>query len=247
MRTWWTWASVLALCLSPALAQARDRGHDRRDDGGRHASARRQAERREPRARNSASSSRGIQRSQRSGDRPNWSTRQRSDSGRDGGRRWSSRNDRSGWDRDRRNDSGWRGSYRTAPRRGWPLLRVRPLRHPSYYRYGYYYGHGYYFPRYYYDYDRYRAHASIRILVEPEETEVYVDGYYAGVVDDFDGVFQRLNLTPGGHEITLRLDGFQTWRADVFVNPGRTLRLRHDMLPGPGDPELYDSGAYEEP
>ena len=37
----------------------------------------------------------------------------------------------------------------------------------------------------------------VRVLVEPTETRVYVDGYYAGVVDDFDGIFQRLNLVPG--------------------------------------------------
>ena len=49
--------------------------------------------------------------------------------------------------------------------------------------------------------------ASARVQVKPKETEVYVDGYLAGVADDFDGTFQRLHLRPGGHEITLFLDG----------------------------------------
>ena len=31
----------------------------------------------------------------------------------------------------------------------------------------------------------------------PSEARVYVDGYYAGTVDDFDGLFQRLNVSPG--------------------------------------------------
>jgi hypothetical protein len=35
---------------------------------------------------------------------------------------------------------------------------------------------------------------------------VYVDGFYPGIVDDFNGVvFQALPLTPGGHTIILYL------------------------------------------
>ena len=30
---------------------------------------------------------------------------------------------------------------------------------------------------------------SVRIQAEPKTAEVYVDGFYAGIVDDFDGVF----------------------------------------------------------
>ena len=52
--------------------------------------------------------------------------------------------------------------------------------------------------------------ASVRLDVKPKEAEVYVDGYYAGVVDDFDGTFQRLRVEPGEHEIELWLDGYRT-------------------------------------
>ena len=38
---------------------------------------------------------------------------------------------------------------------------------------------------------------AIRLKVKPREAQVYVDGYYAGNVDDFDGVFQRLHLGTG--------------------------------------------------
>src|SRR5690348_18075962 len=54
--------------------------------------------------------------------------------------------------------------------------------------YGGYYG---YSPGYYRS--RYRDGGSVRIQVEPSKTRVYVDGYYAGIVDDFDGIFQRLS------------------------------------------------------
>ena len=39
---------------------------------------------------------------------------------------------------------------------------------------------------------RYRDSGSLRVIVDPEKTRVYVDGYYAGIADDFDGIFQRL-------------------------------------------------------
>ena len=65
------------------------------------------------------------------------------------------------------------------------------------------------------------------------ETEVFVDGYYAGSVDDFDGFFQRLHLEPGEHEVTLYLAGHRTERQSVYLQPGRTFRIRHTMEPLP--------------
>ena len=45
---------------------------------------------------------------------------------------------------------------------------------------------------------RYAAPESdLRINVKPREASVYVDGYFAGRVEDFDGAFQRLHATPG--------------------------------------------------
>lgn len=49
----------------------------------------------------------------------------------------------------------------------------------------------------------YPPDSSLRLQVSPKETEVFVDGYYAGTVDDFDGMFQRLHLERGEHEVAL--------------------------------------------
>jgi hypothetical protein len=76
---------------------------------------------------------------------------------------------------------------------------------------------------------------SVRVLVDPPEARVYVDGYYAGVVDDFDGLFQRLNTSPGRHEIMLKLEGYKTHRIKVYVAPDSTLKLRYDMQKGAGE------------
>jgi hypothetical protein len=80
-----------------------------------------------------------------------------------------------------------------------------------------------------------RAAGSIRVLVDPAEARVYVDGYYAGTVDDFDGLFQRLNVSPGRHEISLKLEGYRTHRLKVYAASGGTLKLHHDMVRGAGE------------
>ena len=92
---------------------------------------------------------------------------------------------------------------------------------PAYYRRGYGYG--------------YRDSGSVRIIVDPERTRVYVDGYYAGIVDDFDGILQRLNVPPGRHDITLKLEGYRTQHFKVYVPVDNTIKIHYDMVRGSGE------------
>ena len=88
---------------------------------------------------------------------------------------------------------------------------------------------------------------GIRIQVKPakDEAQVYVDGARAGVVDDFDGVFQRLNLPTGRHDVEIRLAGHETFRQLVFVSPGRTYTLRHQLEPDSGQMAATESQPHE--
>lgn len=74
---------------------------------------------------------------------------------------------------------------------------------------------------------------AVRLKIKPREAQVIVDGYYAGIVNEFDGVFQSLRLSPGGHKIEIRLDGFEALSFDVHVQPDRTLTLTQNMKPTP--------------
>jgi hypothetical protein len=71
--------------------------------------------------------------------------------------------------------------------------------------------------------------ASVRLEVKPKQAEVYVDGYYAGIVDDFNGTFQRLHVAPGEHEIELYYDGYRTTRQHVYLTPDNTFKLKYTM------------------
>ncbi len=94
---------------------------------------------------------------------------------------------------------------------------------PSYYRRSRGYGYGY------------RDSGSVRIIVDPEKTRVYVDGYYAGIADDFDGILQRLHVPPGRHDITLKLEGYRTQHFKVYVPVDDTIKIHYDMVRGTGE------------
>lgn len=100
--------------------------------------------------------------------------------------------------------------------------------HPFYY--GGFYGPPYPYARVYYGFPD-RAPAELRIEVKPVEAEVYVDSYLAGIVDEFDGFFQRLRLSPGAHEIVIYLDGYRTIREKLYLGPGASYKLRRAMEP----------------
>ena len=79
------------------------------------------------------------------------------------------------------------------------------------------------------------AAVSLRLQVTPREASVFVDGYAAGVVDDYDGVFQRLRLVPGPHEVVIYHPGHRTLRQNIYYNPGSTHTIRGTLdalLPG---------------
>lgn len=73
--------------------------------------------------------------------------------------------------------------------------------------------------------------SDARFLVSPRTAEVYIDGALAGIVDQYDGVFQSLRLSPGTHQVSLYLDGHRRHDTNVYVAPGSTLKLRHTMEP----------------
>jgi hypothetical protein len=93
-----------------------------------------------------------------------------------------------------------------------------------------------FYPPYAYGPAYYAPTASLRVQVSPRDTEVFVDGYYAGLVDNFDGMFQGLRLEPGEHDVTLYREGFRSVTQKIFLQDRGTFRIRHTMEPLlPGD------------
>jgi hypothetical protein len=68
----------------------------------------------------------------------------------------------------------------------------------------------------------------LRLRVEPRTAEVYVDGAYAGTVDEFGGTAQRL-LPAGIHRVELVAPGFETFTVDVRIPDNDTITFARDL------------------
>ncbi len=226
--------AVVAMLGAPLLqdsAEAQGRGGDRQATGGRG----------------------GGRGGERAAPAPRTGRQQAAPATRGGGRRVTPAPDKGN-----RGVAGPRRTGRIAaqPRRGGVVIGAyyRPLYYSSFYS-PYYNGfYDPYYYRYYGGYSAYgagrvyRADSSLRLQVSPRTTEVFVDGYYAGTVDEYDGVFQRLRLEPGEYEVGLYLPGYRTVTQRVLLQPNRTLRILHEMVPlGPSDSPERRPAATGEP
>jgi hypothetical protein len=166
-----------------------------------------------------------------------------------------------------RNDGNWNNGYRVySPRykaynnryySGYPYYGyARP-----YYYYPYAFGYGphgrgyFYFDLHYnsyvfypptvYRYDNYGSYygtygyptGELRLQVRPRDAQVFIDGSYAGTVDDFDGTFQSLRLESGDYQVEIVLPGYEPLDFDVHITPGEKVVYKGDLLPEqPGQP-----------
>ena len=76
-----------------------------------------------------------------------------------------------------------------------------------------------------------RAYGGVRIQSSARDAQVFADGYYVGIVDDFDGTFQHLNLEAGPHRIEIRMPNSNAppIAFDVNVQPGQTVTYHADV------------------
>jgi len=123
--------------------------------------------------------------------------------------------------------------------------------YPRYYYHPYAYGYGpagrghFYFDLSYnsyiwhpysvYRYDTYGSYGypvgELRLRVHPTDAQVFIDGSYAGRVDDFDGVFQSLRLEEGEYQVEIVLPGFEPLAFNVRIYPGEKTTYEGDLIP----------------
>lgn len=82
--------------------------------------------------------------------------------------------------------------------------------------------------------------SSARLEVKPRDAQVYLDGYFVGIVDQFDGIFQRLDVPTGEHDLVVYLKGFKSYRQRTLFRPGETYHFKAILEPLP-------AGLAEEP
>lgn len=75
----------------------------------------------------------------------------------------------------------------------------------------------------------YREVGSLRLKVKPANAQVHVDGYYVGVIDSYDGAFQRLGIEAGAHRIEVRAEGYEPVQFEVMITPGETITYKGEL------------------
>ena len=74
-------------------------------------------------------------------------------------------------------------------------------------------------------------YGGVALEMSPYDADVYVDGTYAGRVEDFDGSTEPLTLVPGTHRIEVQAPGFVPLTFDVGVQAGQVIPYRGDLQP----------------
>ena len=76
------------------------------------------------------------------------------------------------------------------------------------------------------------ATAELKIAATPSRAAVFVDGQYAGHIDEFDGVGKAMLLTPGQHRLHIALPGYLPFDTTVDVRPQQKLKIQTDLVKG---------------
>jgi len=74
---------------------------------------------------------------------------------------------------------------------------------------------------------------GVQLEVTPWRASVFVDGAYAGKIDDFKGYYQHLDVVAGPHRIIIVEPGYEALVLDVVAVPGRTTTLRGTLTAAP--------------
>lgn len=76
------------------------------------------------------------------------------------------------------------------------------------------------------------ATGELKIAATPSRAAVFVDGQYAGRVDEFDGVGKAMLLTPGQHRLRIALPGYLPFDTTVDLHPQQKLKIQTDLVKG---------------
>jgi hypothetical protein len=75
------------------------------------------------------------------------------------------------------------------------------------------------------------ASGGLRLQIRPASAGVYVDGRYAGRVNEFDGNSERLVLAPGSHSVVVRAPGYEPLEIETRTRAGETTIYRGTLSP----------------
>ena len=70
---------------------------------------------------------------------------------------------------------------------------------------------------------------GLQLDLEPRRAQVYVDGLYVGLVDQFKGYYYHLDVPAGRHHVEIITRDYDPLIVDVTVSPDRTTTYRASL------------------
>jgi hypothetical protein len=67
------------------------------------------------------------------------------------------------------------------------------------------------------------------LMTVPDSAQVFVDGFYVGLAEEFGAQGRPMSITAGVHRIELRAPGYETLSFSVVIDPHQIMRYRGDM------------------
>jgi hypothetical protein len=74
--------------------------------------------------------------------------------------------------------------------------------------------------------------SEVKLKVTPERAAVFVDGNFAGYVQQFSGMGRGMLVSPGPHHIKIALAGFQEFDTNVNLLPKQKMTIKTDLVAG---------------
>ena len=100
----------------------------------------------------------------------------------------------------------------------------RPLDYGRSYDYPYQYEYVEHYPQ-----QRFELRGALTLVTVPDKAQVYVDGFYVGLAEDFGVSGRPLDLAAGSHRVELRAPDYETLSFSVMIEPNQIVRYRGDM------------------
>jgi PEGA domain len=76
------------------------------------------------------------------------------------------------------------------------------------------------------------VNGEIKLEVTPERAAVFVDGHFAGTVNQFRGAGRAMLVAPGSHHIKIDLVGYQPFETDVTLLAKQKITVKTDLVAG---------------
>ncbi len=77
-----------------------------------------------------------------------------------------------------------------------------------------------------------KTSSEVKLDVHPDRAAVFLDDYFVGHVDEYNGMGRGMLVMPGKHKIKIALPGYKAFETSVELLPKQKFMLKTDLVEG---------------